>query len=212
MSAICPQGHEVLITYGGWRKRPDCPACLSANLSKKNGLQVVPKTKGSIRTLALDQSTKVSGWSIFDNEQLIQYGAKDFAKVATDRRLVEQKDWLLSMISLWKPDYVAMEDIFFSQNSGTGGLTTYKILAQLQGVALVIMTEANIPYNFLSSSQWREYCHISGKSRTEKKQSALLQVKNWYSIIPSEDEAEAICIGRYGASNYHKKNEIISWG
>ena len=36
-------------------------------------------------------------------------------------------------------------------------------------------------------------------------------VKRWYDVQVSEDEADAICIGRYGSNNFKKEIEMVSW-
>jgi hypothetical protein len=65
-------------------------------------------------------------------------------------------------------------------------------------------------YKLAHTGTWRKYCGIKGKSRAEKKKSAQLLVQDFYSKRVTQDEADAICIGRYGISLF-KKKEFVEW-
>ena len=91
------------------------------------------------------------------------------------------------------------------------GVTTYKVLAHLQGVLINLCLERNIPCEVVHVSTWREYCKIKGKTRTDKKRNAQMQVKDWYDITVTNDEADAICIGRYAANVTMKNSVMINW-
>ena len=71
----------------------------------------MPKPKGATRILALDQATKITGYSIFDNGELVKYGT--FQTTSDDEivRCVTVRNWLVSMINNWKPDYIGIEGI-----------------------------------------------------------------------------------------------------
>ena len=70
--------------------------------------------------------------------------------------------------------------------------------------------ENKIEYSIVPSATWRSYCKITGKTRTDKKRSCQLKIKEWYKISVSEDEADAICIGRYG-TNLVSKQYIMAF-
>ena len=50
------------------------------------------------------------------------------------------------------------------------------------------------------------------KTKADKKKSAQLKVKEWYDVSVTNDEADAVCIGRYGANKTKVSNEIVEWG
>lgn len=60
------------------------------------------------------------------------------------------------------------------------------------------------------TATWRNYNGVKGKTRSDRKKSAQLIVKNLYDIQVSEDVADAILIGRYGTS-LGAKREIKDW-
>ena len=64
----CPKGHKQIITYGNWRKNPICEICLAEDKKKVQKNKVPPKDDDTIRILALDAATTISGYAIYDNK------------------------------------------------------------------------------------------------------------------------------------------------
>lgn len=116
------------------------------------------------------------------------------------------------MIKKWQPDEVVFEDIQlqkFTVNGMEGdAVLTYKKLAHLQGVLKNYCYEIGMPYQIVSPSTWRAHSNVKGKTRTDKKKSAQLIIKGFYDISVTQDEADALLIGRWAAAQ-HKKTEII---
>lgn len=94
-----------------------------------------------------------------------------------------------------------MEDIQYQY----GAVLTYKILAMLLGVIEVACNEANVKYEVVSPNVWRKYAGTAGKSRREEKMLSVAVVREKYGVKVSDDVAEAILIGRYGAMNHKPK-------
>lgn len=215
LSFTCPEGHPVLTTYAKWRGQHKCPICdgpPAFELSTK----VVPKKKGVTRILALDQATHTSGWAIYDGSVLIKYGSVTMSHSSSAERSNGLKVWLANMIEIWKPDKVALEDIQLQQfgkkeSDNVEGVTTFKVLAQLQGVLLDYLYEKKTRNDVVHTGVWRKHCEIKGSSRSDKKKSAQLKVKEWYDIDTTEDEADAICIGKYSVEVDKKNTEMICW-
>ena len=57
--------------------------------------------------------------------------------------------------------------------------------------------EEKIPYKVINTNTWRRHCGVRGKTRVDKKRSMQLLAKNWYGLMPTEDEADALGIGKY---------------
>lgn len=212
MSFICPEKHEVSITYRTWREHHECPIC---NLSLYKPVdKIIPKGKVKHRILALDDATHNTGWSIFDDENLIKYGVFTTNYSTEVERIEALKQWLVNMIYTWQPTDVVIEDIQlqkddFNNADTVQNLTTYKILAHLQGVLQNTLYELKVPFEVVYASVWRKAVDIKGRYRADKKKSAQLKVNQWYGLNVTDDEADAICIGRY----YYKKvkPKIIKW-
>lgn len=211
--ALCPQSHEVHFTYDRWRKgQVVCPICSRIDLNKIN--EEPTKAKGN-RIMAFDQATITSGWSVFDDGNLVNYGKWSSNGIKSTQRIALTKAWFASMIESWKPALVILEDIqlqkFTSQKGGeSAAVVTYKKLAHLQGVLKNYCYENGIPYEIVPPATWRNFSGVKGKERTDRKRSAQLIVEKFYGIKVDNDSADAILIGRYAASK-NAKAEIIEF-
>lgn len=205
---ICPNEHEVHYTFKDWRKQlpnPQCPICARQVINKKNEK---PSKKKGYRILSLDQSSTISGWAIYDGLTLINYGVWEAKGEKSTGRISSVKAWVAAMIDSWNPDEVILEDIQLQKFDGGEAVLTYKKLAHLQGVLKNYLYENGIPYRVVPVATWRNYSGVKGKTRTDRKKSAQLIVKNLYDITVNTDTADAILIGRWGAAE-HKSNDII---
>ena len=210
----CPNGHYQLQTYAQWRKHPICEKCMAGDPYKIKKNKVPAKAAGTERVLALDAATNVSGYAIYDNEILISYGTyKVDSSLSTEARINQVKKWLLAAIDEWLPDFVGLENIQL-QSFGHGNyqVELYRALANLQGVLIDTLFEKNINHGLAYPATWRNYCNVgNGTGRENKKKQAQDKVKLWYDQDCTQDEADAICIGKYFV-HYLKNNKKPTWG
>lgn len=206
----CNEGHTVLASWKQIRNKRTCPCCKD-NKYKNQIIKVQAKRSGVSRTLALDQATHTCGWAIFDDNELVSYGT--FSTNADDEIVRDSaiKQWLISMITNWKPDCVGLEGIQFQESEGAPhmSVTVFQALARLQGILMETCYDLKIKYIICPTNTWRHHCGVKGKSRADKKRSMQLLAKKWYDITISNDEADAIGIGRYAASLNSIK--MIQW-
>lgn len=209
----CPKGHKQKVSYGKWRKNPICEICMAGETNKFQKDIVPEKEENTQRILALDAATNVSGYSIYDNGILVSYGVfKTPQDLSTTGRIHEVKKWLQQMIDQHHPDVIGLENIQLQEFSkGRFQVELYRALAQLQGVLLDVIFENCIDHDLVYSGVWRKYCGINeGTGRENKKKAAQDKVKTWYNIDCTQDEADAICIGKYFCSVF--KSSHSSWG
>lgn len=204
---LCPEGHRVYNSWKRIRTRRECPVC-KQNHFKEQESKVIHKKANEYRVLALDQATYVSGWSLFSDNELLRYGTFETKLEDEIARDITVKNWLINMIDNWKPDLVAIEGIQYQQNEG---VTTFEKLARLQGILMGCIHELGIPYQVCHTQVWRSHCGVKGKTRTDKKKSMQLIVKEMFDITVSNDCADAIGIGIYASSAHGKKPIIESW-
>ena len=213
----CPRGHIQYQTYAHWRKYMTCEQCMAGDPYKIQNK--VPRKKiDCTRVLGLDAATGITGYSIFDNGTLVNYGVYKIDKsLPTEERINNVKKWLIAAIQEWEPDYIGLENIqlqTFGKN-GNYQVETYRALANLQGVIIDTIFEHEIPFGLIYSSTWRKYCNISegNTHRENKKKQAQEKVKEWYNQDCTQDEADAICIGKY-ACHLQKNNKVgdNTWG
>lgn len=214
MECVCPQGHTCHLTYDRWRKNSECPTCAASGLKRTKEFEVIPKPAKTKRTLIFDQATNTSGWAVFDDNKLVSYGSFTTKSDLSEQKINDVKYWFRDMIIAWRADRVVIEDIqlqnFEEGNLNTIGVTTFKALAHLQGVLIDTALEMKMPIKCAHTGTWRKYNNIKGKSRADKKKSAQLIVEDIYNRKVTQDEADAICIGRYGLTLF-KELSFSDW-
>ena len=206
LEMLCPEGHKVFMSLKQWRRKAECPTCSQNVFNTLKDIASVQKKANTERVLALDDSTTTTGWAVFDNEELVGYGKIEMTQSTPTERISALKQWLYSMIAKWRPDRVAIEDIQQQDN-----VQIFKILAQLQGVLVNALFEGKMEYDIIHVASWRSYCAIKGRSRSELKKNAQAKIKEWYDVTVTQDEADAICLGRYAVKEYGKNNEFSDW-
>ena len=214
----CPEGHEVYSSWKKIRQKRFCPICEN-NIYKNQDTKVVPKKKGIMRFLALDQATQVTGFSIIDGDELVKYGTYKAGDGDEIARIASLKAWLVNVIHNYKPDVIALEDIQMQQidgkqvfgNDNVVGIQTFKTLAHLQGILMMTAYEHDIPCVLCHTAVWRQACGVKGRARIDKKRSMQLLVKEWFDVSVSEDEADSIGIGKYISKTYRRPQKIVSW-
>jgi len=108
MTFKCPNDHENYFTMEYWRRHKECPICKSNKYYQMN--DNAPKSKG-FRILAFDQASITSGWSAYDDGELVKYGSWTSDGNHSTDRIMKTKHWFANMIQTWKPDLVVLEDI-----------------------------------------------------------------------------------------------------
>ena len=214
LEMVCPAGHKQEQTFDNWRKHKICDICMAGDPYKVKKNKVPPKGTNTQRILALDAATNTTGYSIYDDKVLVGYGTfKTSSSMTATHRINQVKNWLKAALKEWEPDFVGIENIQLQKygNRDTDvQVKTFQTLANLQGVILDTIFEACIDSDLVRPSEWRSYCGINdGDShRDAKKKQAQAKVKIWYDINCTEDEADAICIGKYFCGKLKKS----SWG
>lgn len=218
----CPNGHKQELSLEKWRRTKRCDLCLKDSSFRIKQNNVPPKRIGVYRTLALDAATKISGFSVYDDEKLVGYGVFKVKQTADPTaRINELKNLVIAAIEEWEPDFIGMENIQLQKKRAYGGygeevfgVETFKILANLQGVLCDVFFEKGIPYQLVFSTSWRTYCGLweGERDRERQKLQAQRKVKMWYGIDCTDDEADAICLGKYCVRPTKAKVPIARWG
>lgn len=162
-----------------------------------------------MRILALDQSSRVSGWALFDDDELIEYGKIDLSnEPQIGERLHKLRCLIRDMIQELKIEKVILEDIYMDGQK-INNVQTFKILAEVFGVLFELCIALNIPVEAVLAGTWKSTLNIKGKTRLEQKSAAQTWVAENYGLKVVQDIADAICIG----SHYLKMNKpVLEWG
>lgn len=151
--------------------------------------------------LALDQATIDTGWALFEDQQLKDYGVFT-PKGTLEERLTKLRKWVQEMVIKYKDNIkVALEDIQLQNTSRKFdtdmAITTYKKLAWVQGVLIELLTSLQVPYTIVHSTSWKSTCNIKGTDRDTQKANAAAYVLSTFGISPKQDACDAICIGQH---------------
>lgn len=158
--------------------------------------------------IAFDQSSNDSGYSVYNDRQLQDYGKFRTKGYEFFDKVIETQEFVYEIIGEYyqegKKIKIALEDI---QMQSRGGVDTFKKLAQLQGV-LMISIMRNFPeaeIEFIFASSWKSFNGVTGRDRTAQKRNAQAKVKELYNINVTQDEADAILMGR------HMSHKEMNW-
>ena len=162
------------------------------------------------KILALDQSSRITGWAIFDNGKLVNYGKFNAEVVGANigDRLEFIRNKIRKLIEDNQINEVIMEDIQM-QGNVVNNVQTFKVLAEVFGVISELLVEMKIPQSAVLASSWKSALGIKGRARAEQKQNAQKWVIDTYSVKPTQDECDAICIGAH--RNKHTPDIGFDW-
>lgn len=153
-----------------------------------------------MKILCLDQATRITGYSVWQNGKLKKYGTLEPnipKNVTYIERLSGMCNAIESLIIKTKPDVVCIEDVQFQSNQ-----RTFKILAQMQGYIFAILDKIKLPFVIVEPSCWKAFDSIKARKREEQKAQTIEFVKEKYNIEQlSEDEADAVAIGCWAIAN-----------
>jgi Holliday junction resolvasome RuvABC endonuclease subunit len=153
-----------------------------------------------VRILALDISTKSTGWAIIDNEIPLASGAiSGNMKLTTEHRMHQIAFELMSAldeVAEWvgglKINYGVRELAYFAKNAKTHG-----ILCTAQGILMGrLYPFCGVEFEGIEPSTWREAFYGYGSGTKAHTIAAVEMIlPKGYHEIENDDEADAIGIG-----------------
>lgn len=169
-------------------------------------------TKDEKTILALDQSSGLTGYSVFKGDKLLSYGVFDISDITRktngdtyyNEKVENVKLFLDKCIDFFKPQLVIFEDTQRQAN-----VMTFKQLSSLQGVLTNYCYCNSMPFAILKPSEWRGELKIKGNKRDVIKKNTQDFIKNTFDIEVGEDEADAISIGLASKRMLNKSKLII---
>lgn len=145
--------------------------------------------------VAFDQSTRASGWSVFQDGEYVHSGIIDMSKskLETDARSFAMAKELWKVLKHYKPQHVVLEETQQQSN-----VKTVIVLARLQGMIIGYAEAHGVKTHVVEPARWRKELHYAQGpkvKRAELKQQSLDYVKENLGLDLPEDQAEACCIG-----------------
>lgn len=147
------------------------------------------------KLLALDQSTRITGWAVFDNGKLVEYGKFEYdSSVPIAERLHKIRCQVRALIAKYMINELVLEDIQL-QNNVVNNVQTFKALAEVFGVITELCEELNLSWSAVLASSWKHTLGIKGANRAAQKKNAQQYIIDTYGVKPIQDICDAICIG-----------------
>lgn len=158
--------------------------------------------------LALDQSSQTTGWAIFKNDQLFTYGKFTISNQNIGIRLNKIRKKIIELIEDYNVTEIVFEDIYLDGQK-INNVQTFKVLAEVFGIVWELAEDLKIPNSAVLAGTWKSTLGIKGKTRAEQKRNAQAYVIEHIGEKPTQDEADAICIGVH-----HITHEVggYDWG
>ena len=123
--------------------------------------------------LSLDQAARVTGWAVFDNKTLKEYGTFSIkSSLPMEQRLAQFWQELNELKNKFEPNYIFFEDIQNQHNN-----ETYKKLAYIQAAIILWCYFNDIKFSVLAPSHWRKIIKESAEHplvKSEKNKKKLL--------------------------------------
>ena len=145
-----------------------------------------------MRILGIDPGIAIVGWGVVDydgrNLKPVDFGAVTTTPdMKTEDRIAAVYREVCAIIARWKPDAMAVEELFFNTNQKTG-----IIVAEARGVLLLAATLAGIPIYEYTPLQIKSA--VVGYGRAEKKQviDMVTRLLNLPKPPKPDDTADAL--------------------
>lgn len=153
--------------------------------------------------LALDQASRDSGWSVFIDNSLTDFGHWSFTQDDVAMRIHKLCQEIEKKIDEYHPDRVVIENIQLQQN-----VEMFQKLAWVQGAIMRTCIAKEVSYELVRPSEWRAECDFlkgNDKHRDNQKKIAQTWVMENFGKKCTQDESDAICIG-YALSKKEDNN------
>lgn len=166
-----------------------------------------------MKILAIDASTRSTGFAIFKDKELKEYGCITASSTDLVKRINKMIKELNEILTREREiDKIILEEVRPEQ--GLQNIKTHKALMYLQAAITFLIHErfSNIEIIYLYPSEWRAACQIHtgrGIRRQSLKPADIKFVKDTYNIEVNDDTADAIGLG-YAYT--HPKPKELNWG
>lgn len=146
--------------------------------------------------LALDQSSRVTGYAVFKDNVLTASGTFTVTDTDMSQRLLKIRNYIIGLIQKHEITKVLIEDIQLQTTVGNN-VKTYRALAEVIGVCEELFAEIGLQYEIVHSESWKSTLGIGKAKREVQKKQAQEFVLKTYNKKVSQDESDAICIGTH---------------
>jgi crossover junction endodeoxyribonuclease RuvC len=147
-----------------------------------------------MRVLGIDCGTERTGYGVIDSDgrthHLVAAGCiRSSAKDALELRLLNIAAGLRGLFAEFRPDYAAVEEVFFAVNARSA-----LKLSHVRGVALLIVAEASLVVAEYSPLEVKKSVVGYGRAEKSQVQQMVASILRLSAPIASEDASDALAI------------------
>ena len=170
-----------------------------------------------MKILSIDASTKSTGWAVYEDSQLKDYGCITSSSTDLFKRIHKMVDEIAEILKKEKDiKKIILEEVRPDDIGSRSNLATHKALMFLQGAIAMMVHDnfSNIIIEYLYPSEWRKCCKIKtgrGVVRETVKQRDVRFVEETFGLKVNDDIADAIGIG-YAYFHPDGEEDILMWG
>lgn len=170
-----------------------------------------------MKILSIDASTKSTGWAVYEDSQLKDYGCITSSSTDLFKRIHKMVDEVAEILKKEKDiKKIILEEVRPDDIGSRSNLATHKALMFLQGAIAMMVHDnfSNIIIEYLYPSEWRKCCKIKtgrGVVRETVKQRDVRFVEETFGLKVNDDIADAIGIG-YAYFHPDGEEDILMWG
>lgn len=143
-----------------------------------------------VKILSLDLSTKSSGFCVFDNDKIVEYGTIK----SNDKDFLVRGQYMAEFVMLLCEKYGKFDKVVIEELKIISNQKTLVMLGIVQGMVIREVRYSDIV--FVMPTVWRKKFHLNGK-REDAKRKAIALCKSKGFDTNSDDEAEAILLGMF---------------
>ncbi len=160
--------------------------------------------------LGIDPGINKVGWGVINDEKGKQ-SAIDFgcfitsSKETLQNRLTLIFDFIVDLVKKFKPETVAVEQLYFSANSKTA-----LIVGQARGVILLASSKSNTPTQSYTPLQVKQALTGFGRADKNQIQSMVSAILHLPKKVVQDDTADALAIAITHAFSY-KLNKLSGY-
>ena len=147
--------------------------------------------------LAIDPSTKNTGWAVYKDKKLIAYNCINAGSANLFNRIHKMESELEKIVQEYEVTHIVLEDV--TLEDVYNNMKIFKVLTYLQGYILDMLDRnKKDKITFYFPSEWRAKCGIKtgpGIKRDSLKPKDIAFVLNQFGKKVNDDIADAICIG-----------------
>lgn len=181
--------------------------------------------------LSLDQSTAGCGWCIFKGDRYHSSGVFYPKHNTYEKKMFEVFKFIEFKVKEHKINLGTTEGIWLNERTETtktgnyyksdknfgDNLHTYKVLGELLGACKMSLIGVGVKRVMeISPSSWKSHFKILGKGidRDKQKRLAIIYARQISEkfVLNSDDEADAICQGKYAVKEFFNMEEKLANG